>query len=291
MKRFLTLIACVATALMAVVACDDPTKGGGVSLGEGTITYNTSAESISAAFFQSDEDMTMLYFSLDKVGFTALETSRYYVKISLDTADVDGRTLDPAKGEVSVELFDVENENELKAVGGEVSVKGSARSALYKVELSVALDDEQSVLAVSFSGGCVNGGSIAYANEWTYLHPTSGVISSIIWEAFLDKRNADVWYLYLAPVKDVLFEEVTYFSPVKITLPANVALDGERVPFAGNSALSVAYGPNEWSAENAPNGFVKVLYDETRKQLTIRFATDGGLKGYYSGAVDVVEGL
>ncbi len=288
MRRILSVVAVLAAVVMSV-ACSTSSGNGEFVMGEGTITYNTDVEEIASAFCQADEDMTVLYFSASKVSFDKLDDVPYYVKVSLDTVLADGASLDIAKGEAVVELIDVANENELKATSGSVSVKSARQSTNYKVLLNAALDDSQSVVAVEFEGGCVNGGAIAYANEWSFVTSSAGVSTSIIWEAFLDMRSSDMYYVYLAPIKDISFEEVSYYSPVKISLPANFPLDGSRVCFSENSSVSVSYGPNLWDGTNSPNGSVKLLYNEARSSMNIRFATDGLLKGYYGGAVTVVK--
>ncbi|MBQ2702475.1 MAG: hypothetical protein IJF63_01280 [Alistipes sp.] len=286
MKKFLLAIV---VAMFVAVACDTPNEGKEPTVGSGTITYNTSTAEVVGAFCQSDEDTVVLYFTPSDVKFDALDAAQYYLKITLEASLLNGKSLDVGKGEAVVELFDIEKENELKATNGTVSISGAVKSASFDISLEVTLDDGRSVAALSFNGGCISSGAVEYANEWTYLHNKVGALNSIIWGAFIDSREVNMWHIYLAPVKDITFEEVSYFSPVKITIPVDFPLDGSKHLFSESADISVTYGSEVWNSANAPQGSIRAEYNAKRGNFKIRFTTDGKLKGYYSGPITVVE--
>ena len=126
-------------------------------------------------------------------------------------------------------------------------------------------------------------------NEWVYNYDTVGALSSTIWKAFIDTREAYIWQIYLSPVKDIEFDEVFDFSPVKIIVPVDFPLDGTLVRFADDSSIRVEYDPVWWDATNASDGFVSATYDYRTNIFEITFHTSGRLKGHYRGSLDIVE--
>lgn len=285
MKKFLFAI----TALLVAVACNNPGDDKQPTMGSGTITYNSSTAEVAGAFCQTDEDTTVLYFTPSAVSFDALDTAQYYLKVTLETSMLDSKSLDVGTGAVAVELFDIENENELKAISGKVTARGSAKSASFDISLEVALDDGHSIAALTFDGGCIRSGAVAYANEWRYFHNKAGALYSIIWDAFIDTREMNMWHIYLAPVKDITFEEVNYFSPVKISITVDFPLDGSKHLFSESADISVAYGAEVWNKTNSPQGSIRAEYNAKRGIFKIRFTTNGKLNGYYSGPITVIE--
>lgn len=126
-------------------------------------------------------------------------------------------------------------------------------------------------------------------NEWVYTYKEVGPMASTIWKVFIDTREVALWQVYLSPVKDIEFEEVFGFSPVKITLPIDFPLDGTRVRLAEEASIRVVYDPEWWDASNAPNGFVCATYDYRNGHFEITFHTSSRLKGHYSGPLTIIE--
>lgn len=138
-------------------------------------------------------------------------------------------------------------------------------------------------------GGTTPDEEESFENEWTYQHNKVGPLVSTIWCAFIDTREMDLWHIYLSPVTNIKFEEVTDFSPVKITLPVDFPLDGSKIRFSEDAVIVVTYGKEQWSHSNAPNGYVKASYDARINDFEIRFSTASKLKGYYRGELTIIE--
>lgn len=129
----------------------------------------------------------------------------------------------------------------------------------------------------------------SFENAWVYNHNKVGPLTSTIWDAFIDTREVDFWHIYLSPVKDITFEEVADFMPVKITLPVYFPMDGTKVLLSEDRLIEVEYGREKWSGESSPKGYIKAAYDARNNLFEIRFSTAGKLKGYYCGALNIIE--
>ncbi len=289
MKSFSRILVVLLSALPLLVACNDAAEGEKVEAGSGKITYNSSTEEIISAFCQSDEDTTILYFSPDEVTPATLEESRYYIKITFDTAQINDDNLDPVKGGALVEVFDFERGLKLKAISGTVTIRGSARTDTYNILLDIALNDESSAVSASFKGGCQNIGAITYANEWIYFHQNAGALDSVIRSAYIDTREMNMWHIYLVPVNNITFEEIFYFSPVKISVPVDFPLDGAKYLFSESTDISIEYRSDVWNATNAPRGGIRATFEINPNIFTIRFTTNGKLRGAYSGPIEIIE--
>lgn len=297
MGRALNILMVVISAALLSVACsdDDGNEGAGSGVGSGagsdsgSITYNSSTEEILSAFCQSDEDTIILYFSPDEVAPATIGESRYYVKITLDAYQLNEKELDPTKGEVLVELYDIERGLRLKAIGGTASIRGTAHKNSYNLMLNIALNEEGSAVAVRYEGECRNVGAINYANKLIYVHEETGAIDSVIWSAFIDTREVNMWHIYLAPVKNITFEEVSYFSPIKISLPVDFPLDGLKYLISESADISIEYRKERWNASNAPKGSIRATYEIKPGIFTIRFTTNGKLRGAYCGPIEIIE--
>jgi hypothetical protein len=126
-------------------------------------------------------------------------------------------------------------------------------------------------------------------NEWVHIIKDVDPLISTIWCAFIDTREVNFWHIYLSPVRDIEFEEVFDFSPVKITLPVDFPLDGTVVRFSADRAIRLTYGSKYWDASNTPKGVLSATYEAHSGHFEITFNIGATLKGHYSGPLTIIE--
>lgn len=131
--------------------------------------------------------------------------------------------------------------------------------------------------------------AVEYKNEWTYIHKRVGPLKSTIWCAFIDTREVNLWHIYLSPVRNVLFEEVVQFEPVRITVPVDFPLDDTAVRLSEDSQIAVEYLDEVWTKSNAPRSVVRAEYDARINNFRIYFNIPNRLSGSYEGAIVIVE--
>ncbi len=121
------------------------------------------------------------------------------------------------------------------------------------------------------------------------MHNRVGALKSDIYSAFIDTREVNIWCIYLAPVRNISFEEVMLFSPVKITLPVDFPLDGTIVRFSDDPLISVEYIKEQWNGHNTHRSVIKAEYDARINCFRIYFDIPDKLTGSYEGSIEIIE--
>lgn len=247
---------------------------------ENTISWNNDEKPLRAAFYTSENGLTILYFTPGNIDwFDDIYDATYYVAIAVQTKFCNGTDIDAdemmyafyedAYGKI-VESYEVNTTGTVNILADE------SDPTYYKV--SANLDFAGETLVISYEGNAVSTKDKAPEETKPNQYTLDGNTVALEY-AVLNQTFGDLWMLELYP------EDGT---AVRITMPGTF-YDGNAHGFSQSEDINVKIGSRTFSKANGDSGTITVSVNEERGEIEASFTDYAGCNVYFKGGASIVK--